>query len=171
MSRCSRFISLILFPPFHYCHSTFHKIDTISTRHRLNHSHYFNIIPCTKSIVNASIAPKSFLLDCLISSTISIFSEIIAGAIDCFHIGGTLSIPFLLCPALCIRKYIIILLLLLLHHLLDLHLLLLLIQPPHLLQIIINREDDPARSYILCTILFVSGIVTFLQVDTLIIKQ
>jgi len=42
-------------------------------------------------------------------------------------IGGTLSIPFLLCPALCIR------------------------------------EDDPARSYILCTILFVSGIVTFLQ--------
>ena len=109
MSRCSRFISLILFPPFHYCHSTFHKIDTISTRHRLNHSHYFNIIPCTKSIVNASIAPKSFLLACLLSSTISIFSEIIAGAIDCFHIGGTLSIPFLLCPALCIRKYITIL--------------------------------------------------------------
>ena len=169
MSRCSRFISLILFSPFHYCHSTFHKIDTISTRHRLKHSHYFYIIPCTKSI-NCQCIDCTKIISCLISSTISIFSEIIAGAIDCFYIGGTLSIPFLLCPALCIRKYIIILLLLL-HHLLDLHLLLLLIQPPHLLQIIINREDDPARSYILCTILFVSGIVTFLQVDTLIIKQ
>merc|ERR1712198_16602 len=42
-------------------------------------------------------------------------------------IGGTLSIPFILCPALCIR------------------------------------DDDPARGYIISTIFFVSGIVTFLQ--------
>lgn len=42
-------------------------------------------------------------------------------------IGGTLSIPYILCPSLCIR------------------------------------EDDPARSYILSTIFFVSGIVTLLQ--------
>ena len=42
-------------------------------------------------------------------------------------IGGTLSIPFILCPALCIR------------------------------------DDDPAQGYIISTIFFVSGIVTFLQ--------
>ena len=64
--------------------------------------------------------------------------------------GGTLSIPYILCPSLCIRsatsssttrrickdaKY----------------------SKFH------PREDDPARSYILSTIFFVSGIVTLLQ--------
>merc|ERR1712126_652703 len=42
-------------------------------------------------------------------------------------IGGTLSIPFILCPALCIR------------------------------------DDDPGQAYMISTIFFVSGIVTFLQ--------
>ena len=42
--------------------------------------------------------------------------------------GATVSIPFILCPLLCIR------------------------------------EDDPARGYIISTILFVSGLVTLLQV-------
>lgn len=42
-------------------------------------------------------------------------------------IGGTISLPFILTPALCIE------------------------------------EDDPARSYIVSTIIFVSGIVTLLQ--------
>ena len=41
--------------------------------------------------------------------------------------GSTVSIPFILCPALCVE------------------------------------EDDPARGYIISTIMFVSGIVTFLQ--------
>lgn len=41
--------------------------------------------------------------------------------------GGTVSIPFIICPLLCIQ------------------------------------DDDPARGYIISTIFFVSGIVTFLQ--------
>ena len=42
-------------------------------------------------------------------------------------IGGTVSIPILICPALCIES------------------------------------NDPARGYIISTLFFVSGIVTFLQ--------
>ena len=41
--------------------------------------------------------------------------------------GGTVSIPFIICPALCMA------------------------------------DDDPGRGYIISTIFFVSGIVTFLQ--------
>jgi nucleobase transporter 1/2 len=41
--------------------------------------------------------------------------------------GGTVSIPFIICPKLCMG------------------------------------EEDPARGYIISTIFFVSGIVTFLQ--------
>ncbi len=41
--------------------------------------------------------------------------------------GATITVPFLVCPALCIE------------------------------------DDDPARGYIIATVFFVSGIVTFIQ--------
>ena len=64
-------------------------------------------------------------------------------------IGGTLSIPFILCPALCMRypiHYTVI------QYTYTLH-----------FNFFFSRDDDPARGYIISSIFFVSGIVTFLQ--------
>ena len=80
-------------------------------------------------------------------------------------IGGTLSLPFILCPALCIRCF----LWKLSRAVNEIAQSFLSIQrrpllgPPPCSKRLLFRADDPARGYIISTIFFVSGLVTLLQ--------